>query len=82
MKKHVKVYCDHFGYGEQSYMPCEICGVRLNDCHHIHGRGPGKDVIENLMGLCRECHNLAHAEKISKEDLQKIHNFFLENHSE
>ncbi len=60
MKKHTKVYLTHFGYGDDSYIPCEVCGERAVDIHHIHRRGMGgskdKDTIENLMGLCRSCH--------------------------
>jgi 5-methylcytosine-specific restriction endonuclease McrA len=44
------------------FIGCEVCGKRAVDVHHIHNRGSGgdptgsKDVIENLMGLCRICH--------------------------
>lgn len=44
------------------------------DIHHIEGRGKDKDVIENLMLLCRECHDKVHKSKISKAELHKIHN--------
>lgn len=60
MKKHVKVYFDFFGYGIDSFIPCECCGSRAVDIHHIECRGMGgsktKDKIENLMALCRSCH--------------------------
>lgn len=74
MQKHTKIYLDYFGYGEQSFIPCEVCGSRAVDIHHINGRGKGKDVIENLMALCRYHHNQAHAEKLSKVELQERHN--------
>ena len=77
MKKHTKIYLDYFGYGEQDFIPCEICGQQAVDLHHICPRGMGgsknKDYIENLIGLCRECHNKAEAKKISKEKLKEIH---------
>ena len=76
MQKHIKVYFDHFGYGEQDFVPCEACGAKAVDIHHINGRGKGKDVIENLMALCRKHHMKAH-ESISKSDMQYIHNSFL-----
>jgi predicted restriction endonuclease len=79
MKKHTRIYLQHFSYGEQDMIPCEICGSRAVDIHHIRGRGKGKDVIENLMGLCRDHHNQAHADKISKTELQEIHNKFMQN---
>ena len=50
-----------FDYGEQDFVMCEFCQQdRAVDIHHIQGRGMGgsksQDFIENLMGLCRECH--------------------------
>jgi 5-methylcytosine-specific restriction endonuclease McrA len=60
MKKHTKIYLDHFGYGVDSFIPCEVCSKRAVDIHHIVARGigsgKGKDEIQNLMALCRECH--------------------------
>lgn len=60
MKKHTKIYLKHFDYGEQDYIPCEVCGSRAVDIHHIDCRGMGggktKDTIENLMAVCRSCH--------------------------
>jgi len=76
MQKHVKVYFDHFGYGIDSFIPCEVCGQRAVDIHHIAGRGKGKDVISNLIALCRKCHNAAHGlEKtyLHKDVIHKIH---------
>lgn len=61
MKKHTKVYLDFFNYVEQDYIPCEMeCGDKAVDVHHLQRRGMGGskslDYIENLMGLCRDCH--------------------------
>ncbi len=60
MKKHTKVYMKHFGYGVEDFIPCEVCGSRAVDIHHIEARGMGgsdrSDTIDNLMGLCRLCH--------------------------
>jgi len=78
MIKHVKIYLDYFGYGEQDFIPCECCHREAVDVHHIKykSRG-GKDEISNLIGMCRKCHKLAHDEKLSESDLQYIHNSFL-----
>lgn len=73
MQGYKKTYLKHFNYGDQSYIPCENCGGPCADVHHLDGRGKGKDVIENLMGLCRECHNLAHDNPAFNEELKKIH---------
>ena len=54
---------DSFGFGIQDFIPCEVCGDKAVDIHHIESRGMGgdpngdKDVIENLQALCRKCHN-------------------------
>jgi hypothetical protein len=60
MQKHTKVYLDYFNYGSDDFIPCEVCGGRAVDIHHILRRGMGgskeKDNIENLMAVCRSCH--------------------------
>lgn len=77
MVKHKKIYLDYFGYGEQDYIPCEYCTKRAVDVHHLERRGMGgskdKDRIENLMGLCRECHTIAEANPKFNEMLKKVH---------
>jgi predicted restriction endonuclease len=63
MKNHTKIYFSYFGYDISSFVPCEWCGKRSQDLHHIKARGMGgdpqgkRDVIENIMALCRECHH-------------------------
>jgi len=52
----------HFGYDESSWIPCEYCGKQSNDIHHLESRSIAKakiNMIDNLMALCRECHNKA-----------------------
>ena len=60
MKKHTKTYLDHFGYFGDEFIPCEMCGKKAVDIHHIEPRQSGgsklKDNIENLMAVCRRCH--------------------------
>lgn len=64
----------HFQYAEQDVILCENCGwKRCADVHHLDGRGPGKDVIENLMGLCRDCHTDAHANPVFNKKLKEKH---------
>jgi hypothetical protein len=61
MQKHTKIYIEFFGYDTSDFIECEVCGSRAVDIHHIDARGMGgsqlKDFIENLMALCRSCHN-------------------------
>ena len=77
MQNYVKIYLDYFGYTIADTIPCEMGHSEAVDVHHIHPRGmggnPAKDVIENLMGLCRKCHDDAEAGRISREELTEIH---------
>jgi hypothetical protein len=80
MKKHVKIYMDYFGYGIDDFIPCEVNGEKAVDIHHIHGRGKGKDVIENLMAVCRKHHDAAEGKGntyLHPDMMQIIHNNFL-----
>jgi predicted restriction endonuclease len=80
MQSHIKIYMAYFDYVTQEEIPCEACTRPGNDIHHIHGRGEGKDVIENLMALCRKCHDRATTSKnyITPDEMQLIHNYFLQ----
>jgi hypothetical protein len=79
MTPHCKIYFKHFHLTIADFVPCEVCKSKAVDIHHIHGRGKGKDVIENLMALCREHHNQAHGEILKKDQLQNIHNIYLKH---
>ena len=81
MKHHTSVYMRYFGYQIAEDAICEVCFNRCVDIHHVFGRGKGKDVIENLIGLCRQCHIDAHNEKITKDQLNKIHQKFINENS-
>ena len=80
MQKHVKVYMDYFGYGEQDVILCENCGQRASDVHHLvfrsHGGG---NEIENLCAVCRTCHDSAHDLPEFNLRLMKIHLSKLDN---
>ena len=80
MQKYVKIYCDYFDIKTENELICEACQKPGQDIHHVNGRGKGKDVISNLMALCRKCHERAHGSKnyVSKEQFQLIHNYFLQ----
>lgn len=79
MQNHVKVYFDHFGYGIDDRIACECCGGVAVEIHHIVPRSKfGKkmkwlqDLITNLVALCRPCHDKAHQNKITVEQLNNI----------
>lgn len=80
MKPHTKNYFDYYGIdydiatGYHDYIDCEVCGKQAVDIHHIQPKGSsGSDHIQNLIAVCRTCHIDAHAERISKDELSKIH---------
>ena len=73
MKTHTKIYMKHFQYGEQDFIPSEVSGRAAQDVHHLDGRGPGMDVIENLIALTREEHEWAHRYPEYNEQLKQIH---------
>ena len=59
MKSYTKKYLDYFGYDEGDFIPCELCGARAVDIHHIHPRSIAMDRLDdisNLAALCRSCH--------------------------
>lgn len=78
MKKYVKIYFDYFGYDESDFVPCEVCGTKAVDIHHIECRGMGgtkqNESIDNLMAVCRECHVKYGDKKEHKEFLKEVHN--------
>ena len=74
MQRHTKIYMKHFRYGEQDFIPCEQCGGRCVDVHHIIYRSQGgKDEIGNLIALCRKCHDMAHNNELTQGDLLMLH---------
>ena len=79
MQKHTKIYMNHWGYGEQDVILCENCGwKRAADCHHLLFKSQGgKDEIENLMALCRNCHVEAHRSPVYNKKLKEKHLIYL-----
>lgn len=77
MKKHTRLYLNHFNYTTADFIPCEICKSQAIDIHHIEARGMGgskeKDTIENLMALCRDCHIKFGDKKQYMNYLKSIH---------
>lgn len=77
MQKHTKIYFDYFGFDTETFIPCEVCGAKAVDIHHISCRGMGgsksADHISNLMAVCRICH-------IKFGDLKQYMDFLKETH--
>lgn len=77
----MKIYMEYFGYGEQDMIPCEWCGRRAVDVHHIQKRSQGgKNDIENLVGLCREHHDMAEDFPVFNEKVKEKHLKFMKRY--
>jgi len=76
MKNYTKTYMDYFGYSTADFIPCEACGAKAVDIHHLTPRSRDKaaiNKIDNLCALCRDCHTKAERFHNFNEDLRLIH---------
>ncbi len=77
MKKHTKIYLKHYGYDETDFIGCEVCGRQAVDIHHMDAKGMGgsktKDYIENLIAVCRSCHEYCHDSTDFNNKAKEIH---------
>jgi hypothetical protein len=77
MKKHTQIYFNHFGYDKTDFIGCEVCGSVAVDIHHLDAKGMGgsktKDYIENLIAVCRGCHEQCHDSKYFNTKAKEIH---------
>ena len=81
---------DYFGLSEGDYIGSELSNSPSGPPHHIILKSAGgKDVIENIMALTLEEHELAHFRGTMDESkwlradyLQKIHKQYLKNFNE
>lgn len=77
MTNHAKVFLDSRNLTPGDVWLCEWCSkpslVDNIEAHHIRRRGMGGnkklDYPQNLIGLCRECHQRADANLIGEEEL-------------
>jgi len=82
MQSYTKIYLETLGFGmhQDVFVPCEICGRRAVDIHHILNRSHRKDLlndINNIMALCRECHQKHGDKKQYVEYLTEVHRNYL-----
>lgn len=76
MKPYVKTYLKYFGFYVPEEIMCEVCGEPAVDIHHLTPRSLRKDLInkiDNLMALCRSCHDRAGKDREFNDDLRLIH---------
>ena len=73
MKQYTKNYLDHHGLQTCDTIYCEVCDQVAVDIHHIEHKGMGGSKLldghENLIALCRRCHEMSHSGEISKAKL-------------
>jgi len=63
MKRYIAIYMRAHGYKCGDFIPCEDCGATAVDVHHKKGRiGKDADLPENLIAVCRRCHQKRHGE--------------------
>ena len=70
MKKHIKNYykANELDYCDDVF--CKNCLAVAVDIHHIKPKGRGgTDEASNLVALCRNCHQLAHNNKLEYKNL-------------
>jgi len=67
MQRHVLNYFRALGYHLGDFIPCEVCGSKSVDIHHVEPRSKfgsktkeEQDDVSNLVALCRPCHDKAH----------------------
>ncbi len=73
MKKYKQNYLEATGLSKYDRFNCEVCGANAVDIHHIiHKSQGGTDEYNNLIALCRKCHDKAHNRSGCKEFQQKL----------
>lgn len=64
MQKYKKNYLKAYWLDETDFIICENCWKQAVDIHHIIYRSRwGSDEAENLIALCRDCHDRSHFKK-------------------
>lgn len=77
MKPYTITYMKFFGYSVGDFMPCEYCGGPIVDVHHLVPKSIAPkhkvNLITNLCGVCRLCHERAHREVEFNNELKEVH---------
>ena len=81
MQAYTKVYLEAFGLDESDFCKCELCPLKATEIHHILSRKKyaiGLLKIENIMAICRACHQEYGDLIYTMPMLLKIHQRILE----
>lgn len=76
MKSYTKKYLQHFGYDVSDFIPCEACGGKATDIHHLVPRSRNMALlndISNMVALCRPCHTKAETNFKFNNELKMVH---------
>lgn len=78
MKAYTRTYLKFFGFpfDPNFFVPCEYCGAKSVDLHHLIPRSLRPDLvnrIENIMALCRKDHDRAGKDRAFNEELKQVH---------
>jgi 5-methylcytosine-specific restriction endonuclease McrA len=67
MKAHTKKWLKSHDYAPGEFIPCHECGSKSVDLHHVKFRSHGgTDEPDNIIPLCRKCHDKLHTKTIRK----------------
>ena len=74
MIKYKKIYLDFWNLTVADFIPCVYCSSPSIDIHHLVFKSQGgKDEPDNLIALCRCCHEKAHADRNFNKYLKELH---------
>ena len=63
-KEYRIIFMNHHDYTEDDWVACKQCGGTAVDIHHRQFKSQqGTDDIENLIPLCRPCHDKIHGKE-------------------
>jgi 5-methylcytosine-specific restriction endonuclease McrA len=79
MQRHIRNYLASIDADESTRIRCEVCNALAVDIHHIIPRSKfgskrkeEQDEPDNLIALCRTCHENAHKNLLTKDELFAI----------
>jgi 5-methylcytosine-specific restriction endonuclease McrA len=79
MQRHIRNYLASIDADESTRIRCEVCNDLAVDIHHIIPRSKfgskrkeEQDAPDNLIALCRTCHENAHKNLLTKDELFAI----------